>query len=147
MKKMKFLIFATLFAAVCAGFSSCDKDDEEDDNGQSYAELIVGTWECTANTGGTDLPPVGSEITFTKDGKFVLDGTISDGDEANYSVLTSAEANKKYGDGEDSLPEGTWLFIDYGSDVDGWLIKKMTDKELLLQGEKETNTATFEKVK
>jgi uncharacterized protein (TIGR02145 family) len=61
MKKIKFLMFAALFAAVCAGFGSCEKDDddknskEENSNPFTYDEgaVINGVKWATRNV---DVP-------------------------------------------------------------------------------------------
>jgi hypothetical protein len=81
MKKVKSLIFAALFAAVCVGFGSCDKDDDEGSSSD-----LIGTWELVSVEGMDGNMPIYEEetgiSTFKSNGtgtnKFEEDGeTIS----------------------------------------------------------------------
>jgi hypothetical protein len=49
MKKIKFFMFTVLFAVMCAGFSSCEKDN---DTLSSFSQNdIIGSWEFTGGSG------------------------------------------------------------------------------------------------
>ncbi|MDR0829024.1 MAG: hypothetical protein LBN95_02805 [Prevotellaceae bacterium] len=141
MKKSISIIFISAVIISALGLTSCEKNDVK-----TYSELIIGTWKCTAQTGNTDFPPVGSEITFTKDGKLTV-GVYT----LNYSVSTKTEAIEKYGskledyEFDGGLPDGICLFIDYGDECGAYPIKEMTKNKAVLADENET--ATFEKVK
>jgi len=61
MRKIKFLAFALIAVFVCAGFTSCGDDDEEEVNG---ANPFIGTWVGTYE-GDADAGPV---VTMSFDG-------------------------------------------------------------------------------
>ena len=91
-------------------------------NKDEYAAKIVGTWELVkAAEGGA---PIGSLVTFTKDGKLTLKTTL-DGKEVTLEGTYKVEKDQLVSE----------LKMDGNTLKETDLIKKLTDDELQLQDE------------
>jgi uncharacterized protein (TIGR03066 family) len=118
--------FCLVLALAGAAFAEEKKDDKK-----SNKDKLVGVWEVTKGEGA----PAGATVEFTKDGKMLMNFKVNDKEvkiEGTYSV--DGESIKTSFKVEDKEIKETSK------------IKKLTDKELVIEDEK-GKTEEFKKKK
>jgi hypothetical protein len=121
MKKVKGLIFAALFAAVCVGFSSCDKEDENEKTNPD--NLFAGTWT-------RDYVVVTiTETTWTAkaEGATYNSGTYTyEGNDAQWTITNKGIGSANVGDeGSATISDGTLIVSNFSDgNMNGTYTKK-----------------------
>jgi uncharacterized protein (TIGR03066 family) len=108
MRTWRLLAVAFLAVGLLGGVQA---DEKKADN----KTLIVGVWEVTK---GTDGPPIGATLEFTKEGKVKMTAK-RDGQEVSKQGTYTVEGDKVTVDGDGRKESAT--------------IKKLTEKELVLE--------------
>lgn len=96
MKKFSTLFFSLVVMVLLVGFTGCNKDDDDDGNGLSTSELLIGTWTVS------DF-----DLTFTVGDKSLIDYLI---EEEGLTPEEAAELNAVFEAFLESEVTGTITF-------------------------------------